>query len=904
MKKGIATKYLTQNASFLIQYFNSVITKFKQKELFSKIQLIVCIATTICLFIGSVNYFKTPNLDLGINLMGNSFESNTSPNVLVSNSFTPPMPYALGNVENTTAYGTDSISTTDVIFDFVTAPIPKLTYGAPFNLGSDVTTGITLDCSSESSSLYGMVFNDDGTKIFTIGSNTIFTYDLAMAFDLSTAVYAGAAADFSVSGEESFAAGLAFSKTGDKMFVVGLIGDDVVEYNLGTDFDVSTAVYAGVGEEFSVASEDSSPFDVSFIDNGNKMIILGRSGGDLLEYDLASAYDVSTAVYAGASENLSIGSGADGFDFNADGSKLFVVDGVGLHEYSLSTAFDVSTGVPAGNGKSLFVSSFKGSRFSSDGSRVFGFNSSTITEYNLTHSDYTETIANIGAVENTNPLLIGITGDSFVNLGTGVLTSAQVTITGVPPGLTPILTLTSATIAELTFTGNAANNINIDDVANLSFAFNDSAFTLSTAAAVTNSGDSTPFSTDIVIDFEDNPIPELTYSTVPFYYSETIANVGAIDNTSPLLITLTVDSFVDLGTGILTAGQVTIVGVPTGLTAVLTLNSATIAALTFTGNAVSHGDVDDVAGLTFVFNDSAFTLGDAAAVVNSGESTPFSVDGLIDFQYNPIPKLTYGAPYNLSSSVYSGQKGFLDGDSPAANVFEMVFNNKGTKLFTVEQDGIIRTFDLATPFNVLTAVYAGAVTDITVFPADGFTAGLAFNHSGTKLLVLGLYTGTVYEYNLSTAFDMSTAVLAGGEELPIGSETGSGIGFSFNNNGEKMFIVDLGRNVYEYDLAIGFDVSTAVYTGASQNFSGLSISSVRGLTFNADGSKLYLLGAESVHEIILSTAFDVSTGVSSGVVLDQNVDDITLTDGFLFTPDGSQLYVHGRFNNTSTENCF
>ena len=77
--------------------------------------------------------------------------------------------------------------------------------------------------------------------------------------------------------------------------------------------------------------------------------------------------------------------------------------------------------------------------------------------YNLTYSNYTETIANIGAVENNNPLLIGITGDSFVDLGTGVLTAGQVTITGAPTGLTPILTLTSATIAALTFTGVAVN---------------------------------------------------------------------------------------------------------------------------------------------------------------------------------------------------------------------------------------------------------------------------------------------------------------------------------------------------------------------------------------------------------------------------------------------------------------
>ena len=48
---------------------------------------------------------------------------------------------------------------------------------------------------------------------------------------------------FDVNPQETFPRGLAFNSDGSKMFVVGNSNDKAHEYNLGTDFDVSTAVY-------------------------------------------------------------------------------------------------------------------------------------------------------------------------------------------------------------------------------------------------------------------------------------------------------------------------------------------------------------------------------------------------------------------------------------------------------------------------------------------------------------------------------------------------------------------------------------------------------------------------------------------------------------------------------------
>ena len=46
---------------------------------------------------------------------------------------------------------------------------------------------------------------------------------------------------FSVSSQENNPQGFRFNNDGTKMFVIGSSGDDINEYNLSTGFDVSTA---------------------------------------------------------------------------------------------------------------------------------------------------------------------------------------------------------------------------------------------------------------------------------------------------------------------------------------------------------------------------------------------------------------------------------------------------------------------------------------------------------------------------------------------------------------------------------------------------------------------------------------------------------------------------------------
>lgn len=138
-------------------------------------------------------------------------------------------------------------------------------------------------------------FKPDGLTMFIMGgtNDTVFQYTLSSAWDISTASYASKS--FSVTTQEATPAGLWFKTDGTVMYVIGTTNDTVYQYNLGTAWDVSTASYASIS--FSVGSQESSPAQVNLSADGTKMWITGSSGDDINEYTLGTAWDVSTATF-------------------------------------------------------------------------------------------------------------------------------------------------------------------------------------------------------------------------------------------------------------------------------------------------------------------------------------------------------------------------------------------------------------------------------------------------------------------------------------------------------------------------------------------------------------------------------------------------------------------------------
>ena len=163
-------------------------------------------------------------------------------------------------------------------------------------------------------------------------------YTLSTAFDVSTASHVDT---LDVSSHDTFPKGHAFNNDGTIMYVVGLTGKDVNQYNLSTAFDVSTASYIN---KFSVSSQETAPMGITFNNDGTKMFIVGHSSANVNEYTLSAAFNITTASYDSSFSVASQELYPSSVKFGNDGKKMFIVGIAGdeVNEYDLSTGFDVS----------------------------------------------------------------------------------------------------------------------------------------------------------------------------------------------------------------------------------------------------------------------------------------------------------------------------------------------------------------------------------------------------------------------------------------------------------------------------------------------------------------------------------------------------------------------------------
>jgi len=207
------------------------------------------------------------------------------------------------------------------------------------------------DISSQETAPQGIAFSKSGEKMFIVGtsSDAVNEETLTGAYCIGTASFVDT---FSISSQESIVTGIAFSKSGEKMFIVGINGDEVNEYTLTVAWDVSTASFV---DAFSITSQEEDAHAVVFSKSGEKMYIVGNTGGAHVdvctetacvnEYTLTVAWDVSTASFVDSFSVNSQEATVRDIWFDSSGKTMFIVgkDGDDVNVYKLTIAWDVST---------------------------------------------------------------------------------------------------------------------------------------------------------------------------------------------------------------------------------------------------------------------------------------------------------------------------------------------------------------------------------------------------------------------------------------------------------------------------------------------------------------------------------------------------------------------------------
>ncbi|MDA9707137.1 autotransporter domain-containing protein [Candidatus Pelagibacter sp.] len=265
-----------------------------------------------------------------------------------------------------------------------------------------------------------------------------------------------------------------------------------------------------------------------------------------------------------------------------------------------------------------------------------------------------------------------------------------------------------------------------------------------------------------------------------------------------------------------------------------------------------------------------------------------------------INKITFIIIFLLVNiNAFGAVSGFVDSKQVNQNIpMAIAFNPSGTKMFVVgmSQNKIFE-FDLTTGFDVSTATKNSNVCSFIGLADDA--VDIDFNSDGTKLFLVDV-DGTeddehaIEEFNLTTAYDVSTCVHANEHFL----DEFKLVGIEFNASGTKLFIFDeTGGSslIKQYSLNSPYNLSNPTLqkqsTGTIDKTYEAIEDSPKGFAFSSDGSKMFMTGRErdKVQEFNLSTPFDLSSvSKTDAYGISGQIDDV---GGISFSNDGLKMFV-------------
>lgn len=263
-------------------------------------------------------------------------------------------------------------------------------------------------------------------------------------------------------------------------------------------------------------------------------------------------------------------------------------------------------------------------------------------------------------------------------------------------------------------------------------------------------------------------------------------------------------------------------------------------------------------------------------------------------------------PYALEGYSFTGAAptGVVkDVSSQTGTPQGFAFNDDGTVLYVIGAADTIWQYDLSTPYDVSTAVFDASVT---LTSESGYTSptALFFKPDGTQVFVLYDHPSApgdeVHPFTLSTPWDITTATYDS-VNFNVNSQSSTSYGIALNDDGTKMYIYGNGGNIYQYTFSTAYDVTTLSYDSVSLNASAQD-NAPGGMFFNSDGTLLFLIGNQNdrVYKYSLSTGFDLSTATYTGDFLDISSSDSTPT-GVWFNSNGTKMLMVGIGSDTITE---
>tara|TARA_B100001939_G_scaffold209331_1_gene180001 strand:+ start:1036 stop:3543 length:2508 start_codon:yes stop_codon:yes gene_type:complete len=716
----------------------------------------------------------------------------------------------------------------------------------------------------------GFHWKPDGTEIYVAGYDYIDQYSLTTAWDLSTLSFTARKSTTAVGNGDVY---ISVLPDGTKTIVNGNnIGEHKVA-TLSTAWDISSM---GVQHSTGALSVNGIKAlkKITFNDTGTKCFVNAQDATLILEFDLSTAWDITTATFSGDSDSyldLYGYTGGSGFKygvvFKSDGLSVLFVDGSTRRVYSadLTTAWDLGTitNIKYGSLSSLNYDP-ENLNAKPDGTKVFVADGSdkSVYEYDLTTAWDASTLS-YNSVLNASTYITSssFSSCSFKSDGTAL------------------------------YVGQYNDKIHEYTLPNAWTFANATYNQASPAGLFTRRFRS--------IDFFNSGLKALVIDEYYLYeYSlSTAYDISTINTTYTQRVPLTDFS-----------GSVNFAQWTDGAYLFLIDSNRILKKYTFS-------TAYDISTLSHVSQNKVVDARKAYAENHSnagGDRNPFYIyqntwnsNGTKLYVSYFVSNTEAGiAVFNLSTAWDLSTASFdsFNVEDPSTHNNRTYFSStfataprdiswgsSGSKFYMM---GPISTlYELSASTNYDIGAYTAAwdwPTDIQAIEKDGRGYGLWFKPDGTKVYTAGNYSDQVNQYNLSTAWNINTMPYSPSSQL---STQENWKGLFFSNDGSTLWLLnDYYDSVDEYSLSTNWEVNTASFV-QRRTEGAMSLSIIpEGLWFSSDGSKLWILSNPTIYEVGLSTAWDISTASATGTTFSFATPPPSDNyNSFIFSEDGKTI---------------
>ena len=728
------------------------------------------------------------------------------------------------------------------------------------NIGTTEPDGNIFDFGALIVDPVSVKFNTDGTKFYVLGANNqrIYQFGVDTPWDLSTYYYERKS--YSTNNEaslETSPGGLFIKPDGTKFYIIGTNADTVRQYSMRTPWDISTGIY---DNSFYSIAQDPQPYDLYFSNDGKQMYVLGVANSRIFQYQLTTPWLVNnTGNISYTNKNILVSTQEAtprAFTFNNDGTILYMtgLTNSRIYQYPISVAWD------------LFYATYD-------------------NKFSISFASVETTI--IGIVFGNNGNLLYITGTSNDSLTSFVLSTPYDLNSG-----TASPTSTTTIKYSLPFTAQGTSSTR-------------SCFRISPdgkkAYMLDNNADRiyqytlrTPWDINTMnydnINFSVVAQDAVAYS---MHFKPDGTTFYILGNNSTVYM-YTMSTPWDLKTAGYTGDFKTLPTSYRGLSFNLTGTRMYVLRQAATSFIEEYT-------LTTPWEPRTATL---ARALQSPDGTPrdfyisdngkniFVIGSSNSATDDSIWQYSLSIPDTLTSPLLIVSKPLTGFNDPQS----VYFSSDLSKMYITSLDGVIHQF-----FNKDGAWRSTSLVDnnapFTMTGQDNDMRGIFITNDGTKMFAAGISTDIVFRYTLATPWDTSTAFVSAEDAISIkyiGNIIPQAAAIELSPDGLNLMILSASDDtIYRYNMTTPWDLSTANYV-AGELFVITQDTVPYDMHFSPDGNTLYVLGTtnDRIYQYILPAAWDIKSSNMAYTGISRLLTSATANpEKFVISPDGKNMII-------------